>query len=84
MLAHCLHYSMAPAGSLNLGLDLEMWGFATDAARKKWEIPPPTSETQYWLPALGELLLSRLSRKCLRYLDFIFFILVRLSYYLSL
>lgn len=56
----------------------------TDAASKKWEILPPTSETQYWLPALGELLWSRHSGNCLRYLDFIFFILVRPSYYLSL
>lgn len=63
---------------------LRCWALPTDAESKKWEILPPASETQYCLPALGELLQSRHSGNCLRYLDFIFFIHVRLSHYLSL
>lgn len=63
---------------------LKCGALPTDAANKKWEILPPTSDTWYWFPALGELLQSRQSGNSLRYLDFIFFVLVRLSYYLSL
>lgn len=71
---------MAPAWLAQSGAgSRDVGALRTDAARKRRESLPPTSEIWLWLPALAGLLQSRRLGNCLRYLEFFFFALVRPS-----